>query len=256
MNHPLNTGFAELQGSLSIHVFDQGLHMSRQKWEEVLTQSLEDLTMSRGEKAVFKHSIAEACVDAHESNLIRNRAFQMAREKLTDPTAKSVLGWLEKVVTTLAHERQKSGDATSEAWFSPKANCVSRINELIRGARKQIEICVFTITDDRISDCIVDAHARGIQVKVISDDDKATDLGSDVYNLKARGVPVRTDSVPDHMHHKYAIFDRRLLLTGSYNWTRSASKVNEDNFIVTDDASLLQQFGRHFDQLWDEFARD
>ena len=55
--------------------------MSRQKWEQVLTQSLEDLTMSRGEKAVFKHSIAEACIDAHESNLIRNRAFQMAREK-------------------------------------------------------------------------------------------------------------------------------------------------------------------------------
>ena len=44
------------------------------------------------------------------------------------------------------------------------------------------------------------------------------------------------------MHHKFAIFDQSILLTGSYNWTRSASEKNEENFIITSDPALLFRF--------------
>ena len=85
------------------------------------------------------------------------------------------------------------------------------------------------------------------------DDEKAEDLGSDIYHLKEMGVPVRTDKDPDHMHHKYALFDRRRLLTGSYNWTRSAALRNEENFIVTNEVKLVDRFGVHFDRLWGKY---
>jgi cardiolipin hydrolase len=226
--------------------------MAEPTWEAVLKESLQDLNLSRGEKAVLQHAIAGHVGDDHQVNLIRNKAFQLAREKLVDPNSKSVLNWLEKVMNALAHQRQNSGDSMAEAWFSPDAPCVTRINQLLDRAKQRIDICVFTITDDRITERILEAHARGVKVQVISDDDKATDLGSDVYNLKSRGIAVRTDSVPDHMHHKYAIFDRETLLTGSYNWTRSAAKANQDNFIVTDHQGLVHQFSNHFNQLWKE----
>lgn len=226
--------------------------MPEPTWEAVLAESLQDLNLSRGEKAVLQHAIAGHVGDDHQVNLIRNKAFQLAHEKLVDPTSKSVLHWLEKVMNALAHQRQDSADTMAEAWFSPDAPCVSRIKQLLDRAKQKIDICVFTITDDRITDSILDAHARGVQVQVISDDDKATDIGSDVYNMKSRGIAVRTDSVPDHMHHKYALFDRKTLLTGSYNWTRSAARANQDNFIVTDHAGLVRQFSNHFDQLWKE----
>ena len=54
------------------------------------------------------------------------------------------------------------------------------------------------------------------------------------------------------MHHKYAVFDRRCLLTGSYNWTRSAAKNNEENFIITYDPRLVSEFLAAFEELWDE----
>jgi phosphatidylserine/phosphatidylglycerophosphate/cardiolipin synthase-like enzyme len=56
------------------------------------------------------------------------------------------------------------------------------------------------------------------------------------------------------MHHKFALFDRETLLTGSYNWTRSAGEVNQENLVVTSDAHLVAAFVQEFEQLWKDFA--
>ena len=121
---------------------------------------------------------------------------------------------------------------------------------MFQETRRKADVCIFTITDDRIKDAIMDAHQRGILVRIISDNDKANDLGSDIYQLERAGVPVRCDRTDYHMHHKYAIFDGKSLLTGSYNWTRSAARNNEENFIVTAEDSLVQRFENSFADLW------
>ena len=53
-----------------------------------------------------------------------------------------------------------------------------------------------------------------------------------------------------HMHHKFAIFDGDLLLNGSFNWTRSASELNEENLIITPDPVLVRAFAGRFEELW------
>jgi len=55
------------------------------------------------------------------------------------------------------------------------------------------------------------------------------------------------------MHHKFALFDGRLLLTGSYNWTRGAADDNHENFVVTDDPHLLRAYAQAFEDLWHQF---
>ena len=56
------------------------------------------------------------------------------------------------------------------------------------------------------------------------------------------------------MHHKFALFDGTVLLTGSYNWTRSAAAQNNENLIVTNDHRLATAFSSLFDRLWEELA--
>jgi phosphatidylserine/phosphatidylglycerophosphate/cardiolipin synthase-like enzyme len=56
------------------------------------------------------------------------------------------------------------------------------------------------------------------------------------------------------MHHKFAIFDESTLLTGSYNWTLSAMRHNEENLIVTDDAALVRRFAEVFTSLWEQWV--
>ena len=56
------------------------------------------------------------------------------------------------------------------------------------------------------------------------------------------------------MHHKFAVFDRKVLLTGSYNWTRSAASENQENLIVTEAPGLVRSFAAEFDKLWAAFG--
>ena len=54
------------------------------------------------------------------------------------------------------------------------------------------------------------------------------------------------------MHHKFAIIDNRLLLTGSYNWTSSANNRNNENLMVIDDPEVIARYQNQFEKLWFE----
>jgi len=114
----------------------------------------------------------------------------------------------------------------------------------------ELLICVFTISDDRLSDAIMNAHRNGLTVRVISDNDKMYDRGSDVGRLSQAGVNVRIDLSPEHMHHKFMIIDGRTVMTGSYNWTRSGETRNEENLISVDDPQLAIRFTEEFERIW------
>ena len=143
---------------------------------------------------------------------------------------------------------------TSHAFFSPGDDCLNAIITGIEEAAQSIKICVFTISDDRISDAIVRAHRSGSGIKIISDNDKLYDKGSDIRELAAKGLEVRVDKTRSHMHHKFAIFDDARVLTGSYNWTRSAALYNHENVLVTDNPGIVRDYRREFDKLWDRMT--
>jgi phosphatidylserine/phosphatidylglycerophosphate/cardiolipin synthase-like enzyme len=139
----------------------------------------------------------------------------------------------------------------SAAFFSPGHTCIHEVIRQFDLARQTCDVCVFTITDDRITEAILRAHGRGVALRIITDDEKSHDLGSDIDRLRAAGISCKMDvGNAAHMHHKFALFDRRRLMTGSFNWTRSASEQNEENLIVTPDPVLVESFGRRFEQLW------
>ena len=227
--------------------------MSAGSIEDALKITLADYRLSRGEKRALAKVVENYADDEHQLALARNCAFKLVRDELGNRETGELLDWLEDVMKLLQpKEDNSSHDQRSEVYFSPHDACVPRIIRLFDAARRSVDVCVFTITDDRIKDAILRAHRRDVAVRIISDNDKSSDLGSDVDQLDRLGVSVRVDRSPYHMHHKYAIFDRSRLMTGSYNWTRSAAENNEENFIVTSDKKLLRSFESSFQALWDE----
>ena len=136
------------------------------------------------------------------------------------------------------------------AYFSPGPDCRIAIEQAMETALDELLICVFTISDDRLSDAIQRAHRNGLTVRVISDNDKMKDKGNDVERLSLSGVDVRIDRSPEHMHHKFMVVDGRTVLTGSYNWTRSAETRNEENLVVLDDPVLAGRFAEEFERIW------
>jgi phosphatidylserine/phosphatidylglycerophosphate/cardiolipin synthase-like enzyme len=170
-----------------------------------------------------------------------------------DARSREVISWLEETVQAL-HTPRPVETSRVEAHFTPGDAPLNAILQLIHGARGSIDVCVYTVTDDRITRALLEAHGRGVRLRVVGDDDKSLDAGSDMDRLRDAGVPVRLDRSEAHMHHKFAVFDRLRLLTGSYNWTRSAAEHNHENVLVSDDARLVQPFSRAFDALWETLA--
>lgn len=229
--------------------------MTRPDWNRILRQTLEDRRLSRAEKRAIQAVVLEEQPSEAERNVIRSQAFDLAREEMADPSSRQVLEWLEDVVKAIASAgRDAALERTAQCCFTPDERAAARIVGLIEGARTSIDACVFTITDDRLAAALEAAHRRGVAVRIITDDDKASDRGSDVSHLMRMGIPVRMDRSAYHMHHKFALFDGRVLLNGSYNWTRSAAQNNHENFLIVDDPRLVDSFAKTFSSLWKEFA--
>ena len=220
---------------------------------EALRATLDDQRLSRGERQAVRAMVQRQIRSKQQLDVIRGQAFDLAREQLSDPQSIAVLQWLEDVVKAL-EPRPSSKRSRREAYFAPNDDCPTRIISLLDDCRKTAEICVFTITDDRVTDAIQAAHERGVDVRIISDNDKAWDPGSDVLRLARRGVPVRIDLTPHHMHHKFALVDREILITGSYNWTRSAAEKNYENLVLLQEQALIDAFFGEFEKIWKNSA--
>ena len=226
----------------------------RETFDTFIQESLRDRRVSRGEKRDLKQLIRTAKPSNAERAFYRHLAFDAAKSAMNDGADAEVIDWLEDTLKLLLPVTEaETPSSAARCFFAPEDDCPKEITRLLRNAHATIDICVFTITDDRITRAILEAARRRVRVRILTDDDKSHDRGSDVEELVRAGIPLRTDRSDAHMHHKFALFDRRTLLTGSYNWTRSASRDNQENFIVTDDARLVESFSNAFERLWSSF---
>jgi len=227
--------------------------MDTHELDRALESTLADGRLSRAEKQALSELLAEAPLDDSKLGQLRARAFSLAKGRTTDPQALQALEWVEDFVKLLAQRERSTtfgAGTASRACFSPGDACLSTILSELGKARKRADICVFTITDDRIAHAIIAAHQRRVSVRIITDNDKQYDGGSDIDRLRHAGIPLKVDETEHHMHHKFAVLDGVTLLNGSYNWTRSASAFNEENLVVTSDVKLVLTFARHFEEMW------
>lgn len=223
--------------------------MQKEQIDDLLKRTLDDFRVSRGEKRILEGMVHEHGDSEQQLGFLRHRAFAVARESIVGPEGIAAMEWLEDVIKVF-QPREEPDQNSSQVYFSPGDDCPQIIINQLERASRSIDICVFTITDNRIADAIRDAFVRGIAVRVISDNDKSLDPGSDIERLKGLGIPVRIDQTQHHMHHKYAVFDQKTTLTGSYNWTRSADKHNDENFVITSEPTINRAYSGHFDRLW------
>lgn len=126
-------------------------------------------------------------------------------------------------------------DRDIAVFFSPDGGCLDGLVWQIDAARKSIDMQAFMLTTERIAEPLVEAHRRGVAVRVIFDADQAEDRFSLDEKLVEAGVPVWLDAPDDgrgKAHNKVAIIDGDTVITGSYNFTLAADQKNAENLIV------------------------
>lgn len=140
-----------------------------------------------------------------------------------------------------------SAPARIEAYFTPGTECEDRIIAELDRADK-IDIAVYSITNPKIANAIIAAHRRGARVRIVTDRVMAGHKSSMIDELVAAGITVRVNRRHKIEHNKFAVFDNRCMVTGSYNWTTAATKYNSENCIFLPHPA--QEYTKRFEYLW------
>lgn len=214
-----------------------------------------DATLTRDEARDLRQRLAEHGQHGTDLHELRHRLFELARRRFNNLPDKAIVEWLEAAsALLLPPAAPPARTPKAEVHFSPGPECVAAIQRFIREAAHQLDVCVFTVADDRLTNELLAAHRRGVRVRLLTDNEKRYDRGSDVEQLHAAGIPVRLDRTEYHMHHKFAVADNRAILTGSYNWTRSAAEYNLENLLITEDPTVVRRYTQEFGRLWEIMA--
>ena len=155
---------------------------------------------------------------------------------------------LEKILNLNVSEPENN------AYFSHHDDIRDIAIKSLSSARSDLKICMFTISDDPIAEAIDTCYDRGVNVRIITDDGKIFDKGSDILPLFKKGINIRIDSDKSLMHHKFVIIDNMKLLTGSYNWTRTGADVNNENMLITTNNKIVRSYKKEFKRLWNEMS--
>lgn len=139
--------------------------------------------------------------------------------------------------------------------YSHKRGALHDFLDEFAAAKDTIDVVVFNLTNNLIKAALLDAKDRGVVVRIVCDDDQATSRGSDIKELAAKGIAVRTDNSPAHMHNKYCIIDGARLCNGSFNWTVGATRENRENIYCCSSPALVSTFAANFASLWEEFEK-
>ena len=205
------------------------------------------------DKQTLKKLIKSKNPSNHKLNVLRSQFFELAQNDSSDVDTIKLVTWLEEINKCLLPVKDKN-ETENRCYFSPGDDCENAIVSSIRNANHSVKICVFTISENVITNEIIAAKKRGVSVTIITDNDKLNDKGSDIRWLADEGVRIRIDQSSSHMHHKFCIVDKEILLTGSYNWTKSAADRNQENLLVTEDPKMVKAYLNEFEKLWDLFV--
>lgn len=134
-------------------------------------------------------------------------------------------------------------------YFSPDGECEAQVLYWIDQANSTIHVMIFSFTLDSVSNALIEAHQRGVEVKVVFERSQISKY-SEYSTLANAGIQVRNDTNSRFMHNKVMIVDGIYVLTGSFNWSASAQESNDENLVVIKDSGYAQIYEEKFLEIW------
>lgn len=134
-------------------------------------------------------------------------------------------------------------------YFSPDGGCQDAIVREISSARESLYVEAYSFTSAPIAKAIVEAFKRGVAVAVILDKSQLTEQYSVANYFKTAGVPTFIDRAFKIAHNKVIVVDRQTVVTGSYNFTKSAEHDNAENLLIIRHPGVAQAYLTNWQKL-------
>ena len=146
------------------------------------------------------------------------------------------------------------------SYFTPEDSPIEEFCRRIGAAQNEILIQAFFIWSEGLVASLVQAHRRGVDVKMIMG--KTSSSGShgrdpcvrhggrqngQLLELHASGVAIWVDWNEDHNHNKCAVIDEILTVTGGLNFCDYSQK-NSDNMVMIQSREVASAFKKNWEK--------
>ena len=139
-------------------------------------------------------------------------------------------------------EQRLAGPITLKACFTPGGACQVKILSSIDKAESEIKVHAFSFTSKPIAEALLKAKRRGVDVSVMGDKGQFNQKYSIVPELKKQGIPVYIYPAKGYAHNKVLIIDKKMTVTGSYNWSHGAEYRNTENVLFIESDALAASY--------------
>lgn len=123
---------------------------------------------------------------------------------------------------------------------------------LIGNAKVSVHGAFFEMDLEDVTQALIAAKARGVDVGLVYDDDQMTDPDrvQILADLKSAGIPLVPDKRSAFMHNKFFIIDGKTVWTGSFNYTGNAAHKNNENAVVFNVPQLAANYEKEFSEMF------
>jgi len=132
--------------------------------------------------------------------------------------------------------------------FSPKGGAADLLVAQIESADRRIAIAIYGLNNPAIVDALIAAKRRGVEVAVKLD--KLQSAGKNqkaqIERLKRSGIRAEVSELSRLLHNKFAVIDRRVVITGSYNWTVQAEHRHRENLVLLVCPSIAEVYEKEW----------
>ena len=140
-----------------------------------------------------------------------------------------------------------------EIYFSPDDGVATHLLELLGDAEQSIYFMTFSFTSDDIGKLMRKKFLAGLDIAGVMEAEQVkSNVGTEYDSLLQSGIDVRLDGNPGQMHHKVIVIDRKVVVTGSYNFSSSAETRNDENLIVIYSSTIAEQYLAEFQRVFAE----
>ena len=123
-----------------------------------------------------------------------------------------------------------------------------QLASFIDTAKSTLDLAVFELDSQIITDSILRAYERGVKVRVVTDDTHRQE--DSIKRLEASGIPVIDDESKPLMHNKFVVLDNKAVWTGSFNTTDNCSWKNNNNAVKIYSDKLAENYTKEFNEMF------
>lgn len=127
-------------------------------------------------------------------------------------------------------------------YFAPEDDVMEKVIDTIGSSKESIHFMAFSFTDEELAKEMISRSTSGVIVEGIFETSGADTDYSQCKTLLGKGMDIRLDGNPRTFHHKVIIIDNRIVILGSFNFSRNADTNNDENLLIVYDTNLAHEY--------------